>query len=462
MTNNTEITPNKSGVAPGAGIVFDPNSGISEEEQREILAKINGIAEKNRRALAEGAAAEAGKKRRFKAKKSGGLFPALVNTAALALLAGGFFLLSSFQGKTDAEAREGVKTYTSEERALIGEIRKETSSRIEEKENEISLMASRLEDVDTRLQSMHSMYNELTAEQQSTEKQLLSLQEEYRFSLAALRDERSRILEEARVKEATLQAQLEARTWELSSAAEQNAAAFGRAQGELDRLSREQEKAVLVEAELGAFFANLNGQIQAKYFAEAADTIQSMRNFLNTPAFQGLRSIQARKELYSQAIDAFEAMILQARKDEAALAASGKTSGGETESALAELREQYAALEQTLEEQNRTIKAFSSEGSGLARRLTEIGGQADALRSLNSALKTSADEKDKTIAALQSEKAGFEQTVAGIRAENAAAVAAKETTINELRSQNAAQEERINSLDTQLTSLRQALQTLSQ
>jgi division protein CdvB (Snf7/Vps24/ESCRT-III family) len=32
-------------------ITFDSNSGISEEEQREILEKINGIAEKNRRSL---------------------------------------------------------------------------------------------------------------------------------------------------------------------------------------------------------------------------------------------------------------------------------------------------------------------------------------------------------------------------------------------------------------------------
>ena len=462
MTNNTEITPDESNTVPGAGIVFDPNSGISEEEQREILAKINGIAEKNRRALAEGSAAEAGKKRRFKAKKSGSLFPALVNAAALVLLAGGIALLSSFQSKTDTQVREGVRVYNSAERALIDEIRKETSSRIAAKENEIAIIVSQLERVDAELQNLNSSNDELNAEQQTTEKQLLALQEEYRSALASLRDERSRILEEARAREAVLHAQLEARARELSTVAEQSAAALGYARSELERLSLEQEKAAVVEAHLGAFFANLNEQIQAKRLVEAGETIQSMRDFLNTPSFQGLRSIQARKELYRQTIDSFESMIAEARTNGAPPAATGKLPNGEAEQALAALQEQYAAMEQTLEEKNRTIEAFSSEGSGLARRLTELENQAGALRTLNSALTSSADEKDRAIAALETEKAGLNRTITSIRAENTAAIAAQETTINELRSQNAAQEERISSLDTQLTSLRQALQTLSQ
>jgi chromosome segregation ATPase len=476
----TDMNETASGTE--AEILFDADSGISAEEQREILAAINSIADQNRRALAEGiargaatGAAEAGNRRRFKARKSGGLFPALVNAAAVALLAGGFLLLASFQGKTDAQARQGAKPYTGEEQALIGEIRKETSSRIEEKENEISLMASRLEAVDARLQTIHSRYDELTAEQQATENQLLALREEYRFSLAALRDERSRILEEAREREADLRSQIEARAKELDSLAAQNAAltaqgaalaaqnaalaeqsaasaaqsaanaaqsaaiisenaaALDNARAEIDRLSREREKSALVEAELGAFFVNLNTWIQAGRFAEAAVAARAMRDFLNTPAFQGLRSIQERKDMYSQAIDSVEALLEQTRKNEAALAAARKLPGAETGQALAALREQYAALEQTLEEQNRTIQAFSSEGSGLARRLSEIRGQADALRTLNTALKASADEKDKTISALQSEKAAFEQTLSGVRAESAAAVSAKDSEIATLR-----------------------------
>ena len=179
-------------------IILDLNSGISEEEQREILAKINGIAEKNRRSLSggdsSGGPAGAGSKMRFKAKKSGGRFPLLVNVIAAAILASGFLLLSSFQGKTDAQVREGTMVYNSAERALIEEIRKETASRIDAKESEIALVVSRLEGVDAELRELHSSNQELSVEQIAAEERLTSLQAEYLAGLATLQDERSQIL----------------------------------------------------------------------------------------------------------------------------------------------------------------------------------------------------------------------------------------------------------------------------
>ncbi|MDR3166788.1 MAG: hypothetical protein LBT93_02500 [Treponema sp.] len=77
-----ETTENRYDPAE-TGIVFDTTSGISEEEQREILAGIEGIAGENRivspsRPLKE------------EAKKRGFLFPLLVNIFALLLLGGGF------------------------------------------------------------------------------------------------------------------------------------------------------------------------------------------------------------------------------------------------------------------------------------------------------------------------------------------------------------------------------------
>jgi len=100
MTSNSE---------DAFGIVFDAKSGISEEEQREILAKINNIAEKNRLSLSEGEGKS--KKTRFKAKKSGGRFPVIVNIIAFSALAAGLLILISMQGKTDARIRTGTKVY---------------------------------------------------------------------------------------------------------------------------------------------------------------------------------------------------------------------------------------------------------------------------------------------------------------------------------------------------------------
>jgi chromosome segregation ATPase len=452
MTNNET---SGAAAAPGAqneGIVFDTGSGLSEEEQREILAKINRIAEKNRRSLAGGteaalAAGKIKKKTPFKAKKTGRVFPLLVNAVAAALLAGGFLLLSSFQGKTGAQIREGAKVYNSAERALIGEIRKETASRIEAKENEISQIVSQLSDVDSQLQALHSNNQELTAEQRAAEEKLRAMQDEYRASLGVLQDERSRILEDSRQREASLRAQLEARSKELAAVAEQSAAALNYAQGELERLSSEQEKAAAIEAQLGGYLASADDQIHKDQLAAAGETLKTMRTFLNTPNFQGIRAIQSKKEFYTRTITAMETMIEEMRKNRAA----GSGVNVETEKNLAELQSKNAQLEETVAALNKTIAAFSSEGAGVAQRLAELESQVAAQRTLYSALEASAAEKDRSIAALEAEKNEASQTVS-----------ARDATITQLRAENQTQQERITNLDTQLTSLRQALQALSQ
>jgi len=82
-------------------IVFDAASGISVEEQKEILYRINGITENNRRLLSQGLKNEKGGKKRgaktvIKAKKTGAFFPMAINIAAVIVLCGGAFLLIFF------------------------------------------------------------------------------------------------------------------------------------------------------------------------------------------------------------------------------------------------------------------------------------------------------------------------------------------------------------------------------
>jgi hypothetical protein len=75
-------------------IVFDEKSGISIEEQKEILSRINGITDKNRISLSHNIVdVKPGKNPVVNAKKSGSLFPLIVNLSALAILAVGGFLL---------------------------------------------------------------------------------------------------------------------------------------------------------------------------------------------------------------------------------------------------------------------------------------------------------------------------------------------------------------------------------
>jgi len=287
MTNNSRDS---------SGIVFDSKSGISEEEQREILAKINNIAEKNRLSLAEGEKGEGkGKKTRFKAKKRGGRFPVIVNIIAFAALAAGLILLISMQGKTDARIRTGTRVYNVAERALIEEIRKETQ---------------------------------------------------------------------------------------------------GEAAGELERLYREQTQAAAVEAQMGGFFSNLNRQITDNNLDEAATTVKSMREFINTPAFENIRSIQARKEMYTQAINSFVTMIDETRKYKTNSGAGGNidTNG---------LQARITQLEQNLAEKDKTIAAFSSQGTSATRRLTELENNNKTLQTRNTQLQTDLDRQTRSATTLQ-------------------------------------------------------------
>jgi len=269
-------------------IVFDSGCGISEEEQREIFAQINSIAEKNRLSLSIAADSGAGKeKRHFKAKKSGGVFPVLVNVAAIAALAGGFLALYAFQGKTDAQVREGARVYNSAERALIEEL-----------------------------------------------------------------------------------------------VSEQSAAA----RGELEQLSREQIQTAAVEAQMAAFFANLSRAVNESNLEEAVRIIRSMRDFLNTPAFQGLRSIQSRKDLYAQAINSFEIIVNELRRTQAALASGIMSLDRSAEAMFLELQEKNAQLERDLAEMDRALRASNTAGASATQNLTALEGRFTTLQTQNNAL----------------------------------------------------------------------------
>jgi chromosome segregation ATPase len=381
MTNNNEIT-------------FDSGCGIPEEEQRDILAQINGIAEKNRQSLSTAAdtGGQDNKNRNFAAKKTGSFFPFLVNAAAIAALAGGFLILSAFQGKTDARVREGAKVYNAAERALIEEIRKETSSRLEDKENEISLINSQLEGIDAELRGLLSNNQELSTEQKDAQSRLMSMQDAHRKALSSLQEERSDILEEARTRESSLQAQLESRIRELALASPGADSAYD----EIDRLSREQTQAAAVEAQMAALFNTLNNKINLNRLDEAAETVKDMRSFLNTPAFQRLRSIQERKELYAQAINSFEKMINEALRNQAALASGILPTDDVVEEIVDGLWKKNDSLEKELADRNKELASLKSGSGDTTRRLNE--------------LERSVTEKERQIQSLETERNTLNQT----------------------------------------------------
>jgi hypothetical protein len=123
----------------GNEVVFDSSSGISIEEQKEILTKINGIAEKRRRHLSQSADESAG----LKAKNNSAFFPMLVNAVALLILCAGAWFIFVFNGKKDVQVRQGSGVYDLTEKALIEEIRKDSAmTELEQLSNEQEKVAA--------------------------------------------------------------------------------------------------------------------------------------------------------------------------------------------------------------------------------------------------------------------------------------------------------------------------------
>ena len=281
---------------------------ISEEEQREILKMINGIVEQNRLSLSSGPAAGSTPRRgtgpgHFRAKKHGGLFPILVNVFAALILAGGFLLLSSFQNEAAVQAREGTRIFSDIERTLIDEIRRETNASLAAKDREINMLLASLNDIEAQLKALTLGGEALTPEQIAARDRLISEQEERRAELALAREDRSRILSEARSRETTLRL----------VAADPGGPDMNAARAELAELSREQSQMAAVEAQVTGLFANVHRHVAESNFHEAEHTVGLLREFLDAPAFQGFRGMQSRRDLYLQTADTLESLLEEHR-----------------------------------------------------------------------------------------------------------------------------------------------------
>jgi chromosome segregation ATPase len=417
VQNNEEAGGNTAATAIGSSgeIVFDTASGFSVEEQQEILNRINSIAAENRIAPPEGVL-------KAEAKKRGILFPVLVNAAALLLLVGGFFLLWFFHGQDDESIRENSAVLGLAERRLIQEIRQETNRQLAEKENEINGIRSRLAETGNEYRELLASVETLTEEQEERAEYLLRMQEEYQSTLAGLEEERTRILEESRAREASLRAQAEERIRALSSQIEQSQANLTAAMEELRRLSTEQERAAAAEAQLGGYYVSVGSLIKTGRFADASSALESMRSFLNAPLVQGMRSLESRRQIHLAAVVSLEEAVAEARRlEEAAVLRPEPVNdadsvdsavAAELEAKNAELEETIASLEQKIADQERTLAAYSASGTELNNVIGEYEKHIGELQTAQASQQQSLNQKDAAIQTLHAEAAAREEHIA--------------------------------------------------
>jgi DNA repair exonuclease SbcCD ATPase subunit len=403
------------------GIIFDEKSGISLEEQKEILSEINGIAEKNRKLLSwAGTRLNDEKKGKvvINAQKKDAGFPLAVNIAAVFILVFGVFLLFFFNGRKDSQVRIGKAVYNLTERTLIEEIRKDTSEKIAEKEMEMATITTRLEEVDDELEKLYSSNKTLNAEQIKAQERLLSLQNSFREELAVLQDERSQILEASRSREARLRAQLDERTREFAAAQQKVSGELDFAVNELDRLTTEQERIAAIDAQVSGGLAAVKDNIKNEQYDLASRIVENLRHFCNTNSLASSRAYQSRRDFYNQSIDFVEAMIIDARKN------SGASFGAEQFDLMAKNVQQ----QEKINDMQKTIDTLSKGGSGLNSRIGE--------------LQASITEKDDKISSLETDKTN------------------STAEITRLRNANTSQEQEMTRLRNQVAIAQKALQDM--
>jgi len=276
-------------------VVFDSSSGIPIEEQKEILTKINGIAEKRRRHLSQSADESAS----LKAKNNSAFFPLLVNAGALLILCAGAWFIFSFNGKKDVQVRQGTGSYDLTEKALIEEIRKDS------------------------------------------------------------------------------------------------------AMTELEQLSKEQDKAAAIDAQLAGGLTTISDLIKDGKYDQAAKSIENFRYINNAGVFPSSRSAQSKKEFYNKAIDSMETMIAHLRA----------TGGADS----LEIISENEKLKKEVSDKQKTIDSFSAGSSGQARLMKEKDDAISKLQKDSEDKDKAITDKDKTISSLETDKSNLTQTVSDLK-----------------------------------------------
>ena len=475
MENNpqTQAAPEKDGLDAGP-VVFDTASGFSVEEQQEILDRINSLSVEKGIVPPEGTLTNL-------AKKRGVLFPLLVNAGAVLLLAGGFFLLWIFHSRDEQDIRMGSAVLGITERVLIQEIRQETSRQLDEKENEINEILIRLSDAGAEYRQLELSVESLSEEQQERAEYLYNLQNEYQDTLSRLQNERTVILENARVREAGMRAQAENRVRELSTQIEQGQASFDAAMEELSRLSSDQNRAAQAEAQLNGFYVMANQFINAGELEDAAGVLESMKDFLESPLFQNSRSMETRRQIYQTALNTLENTLAHAQ--------SYRDSGGnynpvpvqqisqeDISAGIAEAVVPYQAriseLEQANQAQQRIIAALNSQDSSQSRLIAEydtiianqqnlaadLVSQITGLQNVNSGQQQSINQQNDLIADLRNQNAVQEQRYSQLNT----TASAQERQISQLNSALSVQEQEVSRLNTEAVQMQNRYMDLAQ
>ncbi len=322
--------------------------GISEDDRAEILAAIEGVSRGNR--ISAGSELMI-----LHPRRKGFVFPLAVNVIAAILTVGGLLGLSLFFGRSRAGVQEGQGVVASAEGKLIQEIKKESESKLLEKDKAIadiqgrlmtidkqrSDLASSLEDrvkakeaelkasmqveldkerkrltalglsedaIKQRLKAFEDQKNaefnrelaafqkQVDAEKAAKDAELAGLRDEYQKNISSLGDERKKIQDEASAREQTLRSTLDAKTKELETQTAAAKAGMDKAKADLAQLQDQKARAQSAEDRILGLYGTIRAALRDRRFEDAAAGTAALVSYLNDPTVVSAPSIQGRRE----------------------------------------------------------------------------------------------------------------------------------------------------------------------
>jgi hypothetical protein len=326
----------------------EEDEGLTAEERRAIIADIDEVAVRNK------ISGPAGGSRAIPLKK-GFVFPLVVNVLALVLTALALAGLALAFRQREQGLAEGNAVVTTAEGKLIQEIKRESDSKLREKDRAIAEIQGRLSSIDrqrselaaTIEQRISAKETELRAElkaelekerarladqglsesaiqermksfearktaelnrqmedfrkrveeeRAAEEARLAEAREEYQRSISGLNDERKRILDEARKSEDRLRAALDARARELEGQSAAAQARAAKAQSELAGLEEQRARTQAAEERIIGLYGSIRDALRERRFQDALSSVAALQSYLTEPSLMAVPNLKARRD----------------------------------------------------------------------------------------------------------------------------------------------------------------------
>jgi hypothetical protein len=321
--------------------------GIDADDRREIEREIDEVSKRNRMAFGSEAFV-------VNPRRKGFVFPLIVNLAALAITVASVFLLARAFGQKQLEGGSSESSVSSAEGILLQELKRDSESRIQEKDKSIADIRARISSLDRErselagsidarvkakeaelksslkaeleaerkrlgttglseeslaaklkafeakksLESDKSLAEErarAASEKKASEESYGKLKDDYQKSLASLGEERQGIQAAAKKREDELRSSMDAKNKELESRGAAAQASLDKARSELARLSDQKAKAQGIEDRILGLYDRLRAALRDGRYADAVSGSAALAGYLEDTSLDGEASIKERR-----------------------------------------------------------------------------------------------------------------------------------------------------------------------